>query len=68
MGGGVGASVAVGPIGRQAEAALRLGAQGGAVCYSYSMSSGIFAGESLQRACPSSACIQRANERFVMYI
>ncbi len=44
MGGGLGASLAVGPVGRQAEAALRLGVQGGAVCYSYSMSAGIFAG------------------------
>ena len=44
VGGGVGASMAIGPLGRQAEAALRVGAQGGAMCYSYSMSSGIFAG------------------------
>jgi len=43
----VGASMAIGPVGRQAEAALRLGVQGGAMCYSYSMSSGIFAGKPL---------------------
>jgi lipid-binding SYLF domain-containing protein len=47
VGGGLGASMAIGPVGRQAEAALRLGVQGGAMCYSYSMSSGIFAGKLL---------------------
>ena len=45
LGGGVGASLALGPMGRQAEAALRVGTQGGGVCYSYSCSSGVFAGK-----------------------
>jgi len=48
VGAGVGGSMAVGTVGRQAEAAMRLGAQGGAMCYSYSMSSGIFAGISIE--------------------
>lgn len=47
VGGGLGASVAVGPLGRQAEAAMRLGVQGAAMCYSYSLSAGIFAGRFL---------------------
>lgn len=45
IGGGLGASLALGPVGRQAEAALRVGTQGGALCYSYSLSAGVFAGE-----------------------
>ena len=43
MGGGV--SVAVGPMGRSADAALRLGRKGAALCYSYSLSRGAFIGE-----------------------
>lgn len=50
LGGGLGASLAVGPLGRHAEAAFRLGTQGAAVCYSYSLSSGAFAGQA--PACP----------------
>lgn len=50
VGGGIGASLALGPVGRQAEAALRLGSQGGAICYSYSLSAGVFAGALLALA------------------
>lgn len=41
---GGGASVAVGPIGRSADAALRVGRAGGALCYSYSLCRGAFIG------------------------
>ena len=54
VGGGLGASLAIGPMGRQAEAALHLGVQGGALCYSYSLSAGVFAGKSSQQHRPSS--------------
>lgn len=53
VGTGVGASMAVGHIGRQAEAALRLGVStGGAICYSYSLTSGIFAGNRMDTQFP----------------
>lgn len=48
---GGGASVAVGPVGRSADASLRMGRSGGAVCYSYSLSRGAFVGAC--RACIS---------------
>lgn len=38
-------SLAVGPMGRQADANVRLGKSGAALCYSYSCSKGIYAGE-----------------------
>lgn len=43
---GGGASIAVGPMGRSADAVLRLGRTGGAVCCSYSLSRGAFIGAS----------------------
>ncbi|KAK9805137.1 hypothetical protein WJX72_001461 [[Myrmecia] bisecta] len=46
MGGNI--SLAVGPLGRQAEANMRLGTGGAAVCYSYSCSRGAFAGVSVE--------------------
>ena len=44
-GGGGNVSLAVGPVGRQADANMRLGRSGTAVCYSYSCSRGAYAGE-----------------------
>lgn len=45
---GAGLSVAAGPLGRHAEADLRLGDRGAASCYSYSCSKGAFVGVSLE--------------------
>ena len=41
-------SLAMGPMGRQADANMRIGKGGAALCYSYSCSKGIFAGEQLR--------------------
>ena len=38
-------SLAMGPVGRQADANMRLGRSGAAVCYSYSCSRGAYAGK-----------------------
>lgn len=40
-------SVAVGPMGRQADANMRVGRSGAALCYSYSCSRGAYVGESI---------------------
>ncbi len=42
------ACVTAGPLGRRAEAALRAGARGAALCYSYSECRGAFAGVALE--------------------
>jgi lipid-binding SYLF domain-containing protein len=47
-----GASVAVGPLGRSADAGLRVARWGAALCCSYSVSRGAFAGERTARAAP----------------
>lgn len=41
-------SLAMGPVGRQADANMRLGRSGAAVCYSYSCSRGAYAGVSVE--------------------
>ena len=41
---GTSGSVAVGPLGRQADAGLQVGSSGAAMLYSYSVSRGAFAG------------------------
>ena len=51
---GGGASLAVGPFGRNAEAALHLGLGGGALCYTFSISRGAFAGVSIEGTALSS--------------
>ena len=50
------ASLAVGPLGRQADAVMRMGTKGAALCYSYSCSRGAYAGGLL---CTDSCCSKR---------
>lgn len=43
-----GASIAAGPVGRQADAGMTMGPRGAALCYSYSLSRGAFAGIAIE--------------------
>ena len=52
------ASLAVGPLGRQADAVMRMGTMGAALCYSYSCSRGAYAGG---LKCTDMLCLQWTN-------
>mmetsp|Transcript_4618 Transcript_4618/g.13264 ORF Transcript_4618/g.13264 Transcript_4618/m.13264 type:complete len:721 (-) Transcript_4618:1058-3220(-) len=45
---GGGASIAAGPLGRQADAGVTLGRRGAALCYSYSLTRGAYAGVAVE--------------------
>lgn len=55
-------SLAVGPVGRQADANMRLGRSGAAVCYSYSCSKGAYIGVSVEGTLITTR--DRANQDF----
>lgn len=53
------AAFAAGPLGRQADAGITMGRGGAALCYSYSISRGAFAGAQCTAQCSAFAVAQR---------